>query len=99
MRPRRVRLGYPSESMPTGLFYGSFNEAEARPPRIHPAIRSLLPRSLRSFNEAEARPPRIHRFAVIIAVVALTGFNEAEARPPRIRARPILVSPGFGSLQ
>ena len=57
MRPRRVRLGYralaPRRPPPT-----SFNEAEARAPRIRrPAPSPRGPGS--RFNEAEARAPRI----------------------------------------
>ena len=59
MRPRLVSLG--CEAVPCGRLgrCHSFNEAEARKPRMRPSVAHALMSSIASFNEAEARKPRM----------------------------------------
>ncbi len=58
MRPRRVRLGWGCPAPHVVVSAPSFNEAEARAPRMVHGLRSRLS-NFQCFNEAEARAPRM----------------------------------------
>ncbi len=53
-----MRLGWLDSTGPPVLGFRSFNEAEARAPRMAPSESDAVLR-LRRFNEAEARAPRM----------------------------------------
>ena len=63
----------------------SFNEAEARVPRMLVSSHISRRAHLRRFNEAEARVPRMLRDDAMSLLHIDHGFNEAEARVPRMR--------------
>ena len=58
MRPRRVRLGWIASAVGSAACFRSFNEAEARAPRMVTDTGDTITMPL-SFNEAEARAPRM----------------------------------------
>src|ERR1700730_5456411 len=83
MRPRRACLGCLSTRDPVGPCSDSFNEAEARVPRMLCKIR-WTGRPTPAFNEAEWRVPRMHKPSVAVCR-GRAPFNEAEARVPRMQ--------------
>ena len=80
MRPRRVRLGCRVEQYETEDWRKSFNEAEARAPRMHrsPACSG---QTSSPFNEAEARAPRMRRDRNLPLAIAA----QPSMRPRRVR--------------
>src|SRR5581483_2910382 len=83
MRPRRVRLGWIPSIRATAPLPHSFNEAEARAPRMANRERRR-DQAQESFNEAEARAPRMASMTASAAPGSTACFNEAEARAPRM---------------
>src|SRR5579883_2936494 len=80
MRPRRARLGCSGQQVWGTTATSSFNEAEARAPRMRrtPNMEQL---GNSSFNEAEARAPRMRVFGV----VTMQAVTSASMRPRRAR--------------
>ncbi len=83
MRPRRVRLGCEAVGNRRPWTRRSFNEAEARTPRMQ----ADRPDSMPGPRPASMRPRRARLGCVDMAVVIqriCRRFNEAEARTPRM---------------
>src|SRR5579871_5962010 len=84
MRPRRVRLGCQRRRSSFGAAIRSFNEAEARAPRMPATTCNGRGSISTGFNEAEARAPRMPIDSPTAARDSLDRFNEAEARARRM---------------